>query len=34
MTKMIKAFGAPISDADAKEIVDYLSGNYGSGGPT
>ena len=30
VTKMIKAFGAPISDAEAKEIVDYLSANYGA----
>jgi mono/diheme cytochrome c family protein len=30
VTKMIKAFGAPISDADAKIIVDYLAKNYGS----
>jgi len=30
VTKMIKAFGAPISDADAKEIVDYLTANYGA----
>ena len=30
VTKMIKAFGAPIGDADAKEIVDYLSANYGA----
>jgi mono/diheme cytochrome c family protein len=29
VVKMIKAYGAPISDADAKEIVDYLSKNYG-----
>jgi cytochrome c553 len=29
VTKMIKAFGAPISDADAKEIADYLAKNYG-----
>lgn len=29
VTKMIKAFGAPIADADAKEIVDYLARNYG-----
>jgi mono/diheme cytochrome c family protein len=29
VTKMIKAFGAPISDSDAKEIVDYLTKNYG-----
>jgi hypothetical protein len=30
VTKMIKAFGAPISEADAKEIADYLKKNYGS----
>ena len=30
VTKMIKAFGAPISDSDAKEIVDYLTANYGA----
>ena len=30
VTKMIKAFGAPISDADAKGIADYLKKNYGS----
>ena len=30
VTKMIKAFGAPISDADAKVIVDYLVANYGA----
>jgi sulfite dehydrogenase (cytochrome) subunit B len=30
VTKMIKAFGAPISDADAKAIVDYLAKNYGT----
>jgi uncharacterized protein (DUF697 family) len=30
VTKMIKAFGAPIDDADAKEIVDYLTKNYGT----
>ncbi len=30
VTKMIKAFGAPISDADAKVIVDYLVVNYGA----
>ncbi|NIX75953.1 c-type cytochrome [Microvirga terricola] len=34
VTKMIKAFGAPIDDADAKTIIDYLSRNYGTGGPT
>jgi sulfite dehydrogenase (cytochrome) subunit B len=30
VTKMINAFGAPISDADAKIIADYLKANYGS----
>jgi sulfite dehydrogenase (cytochrome) subunit B len=30
VTKMIKAFGAPISEADAKDIADYLKKNYGS----
>ena len=30
ITKMIKAYGAPISDADAKAIGDYLKHNYGS----
>lgn len=29
VTKMIKAYGAPIADADAKEIADYLAKNYG-----
>ena len=29
VTKMIKAFGAPIPDADAKAIADYLKANYG-----
>ena len=29
VTKMIKAFGAPIDDADAKIISDYLKANYG-----
>jgi mono/diheme cytochrome c family protein len=29
VTKMIKFFGAPISDADAKAIADYLKANYG-----
>ncbi len=29
VTKMIKAYGAPIGDADAKEIVDYLARHYG-----
>jgi sulfite dehydrogenase (cytochrome) subunit B len=30
VTKMIKAYGAPVSDADAAAIVDYLKKNYGS----
>ena len=30
VTKMIKAFGAPIDDADAKAIAEYLKKNYGS----
>jgi mono/diheme cytochrome c family protein len=30
VTKMIKVFGAPIGDADAKIIIDYLAKNYGS----
>jgi len=30
VTKMIKAFGAPISDGDAKAIADYLAKNYGT----
>jgi mono/diheme cytochrome c family protein len=30
VTKMIKVFGAPISEADAKEIAEYLKKNYGS----
>lgn len=34
VTKMIKVFGAPVDEADAKAIIDYLSRNYGSGGPT
>jgi hypothetical protein len=29
VTKMIKVFGAPIDDADAKVIGDYLKTNYG-----
>ena len=29
VTKMIKAFGAPIGEADAKVIADYLAQNYG-----
>jgi mono/diheme cytochrome c family protein len=30
VTKMIKAFGAPIGEADAKAIADYLAKSYGS----
>jgi len=30
VTKMIKTFGAPIDDADASAIKDYLKKNYGS----
>ncbi len=30
VTKMIKVFGAPIDDTDAKVIADYLKANYGS----
>jgi mono/diheme cytochrome c family protein len=30
VTKMIKAFGAPISEADARAIGDYLKANYGA----
>jgi hypothetical protein len=30
VTKMIKAFGAPISDADADAIKAYLKANYGA----
>jgi len=30
VTKMMKAFGAPITDADAAVIKDYLKKNYGS----
>ena len=29
VTKMIKAFGAPIKAADTPAIVDYLAKNYG-----
>ncbi|MDA8083035.1 MAG: hypothetical protein M0024_05190 [Nitrospiraceae bacterium] len=31
VNKMIKAFGAPIQEEDAKVIVDYLSTAYGNG---
>ena len=30
VTKMIKAYGAPISDADAESIKAYLKANYGA----
>jgi sulfite dehydrogenase (cytochrome) subunit B len=30
VSKMIKAYGAPITDADAAVIKDYLTKNYGS----
>ena len=30
ITKMIKAYGAPIDDGDAKAIAEYLKKNYGS----
>jgi sulfite dehydrogenase (cytochrome) subunit B len=29
VTKMIKVFGAPVSEADAKAIVGYLAATYG-----
>jgi sulfite dehydrogenase (cytochrome) subunit B len=29
VTKMIKAFGAPVDDASAKAITAYLAANYG-----
>jgi mono/diheme cytochrome c family protein len=29
VTKMIKAFGAPVRPEDVKAIVDYLTRNYG-----
>jgi mono/diheme cytochrome c family protein len=29
VTKMIKAYGAPVDDADAKAIKAYLTANYG-----
>ncbi len=32
VTKMVKVFGAPISDEDAKTIVEYLAAAYGPGG--
>lgn len=30
VTKMIKAYGAPVDDADAKAIAEYLAKNYGT----
>src|SRR5215471_2424368 len=30
ISKMIKVFGAPISDDDARAIADYLKTNYGA----
>ena len=30
VNKMIKVMGAPIDDADAKAIVEYLAKNYGT----
>jgi mono/diheme cytochrome c family protein len=30
ITKMIKVFGAPIQEADVKDIAEYLKANYGS----
>ncbi len=29
VNKMIKAMGAPIAEAEAQKIVDYLAGQYG-----
>jgi mono/diheme cytochrome c family protein len=29
VTKMIKAYGAPVDEADAKAIAEYLKANYG-----
>ena len=29
VNKMIKVMGAPIGEADAQKIVDYLAGQYG-----
>ena len=31
VTKMIKVFGAPVSEADAKAITEYLTSAYGPG---
>jgi sulfite dehydrogenase (cytochrome) subunit B len=32
VTKMIKVYGAPISEENAKVIVDYITTHYGIGG--
>jgi cytochrome c5 len=32
VTKMIKVYGAPISEENAKIIADYISTHYGTGG--
>ena len=32
VNKMIKVMGAPIPEADAKVIIDYLTAQYGTGG--
>jgi hypothetical protein len=32
VNKMINAFGAPLTPAEAKPIIDYLVKNYGAGG--
>ncbi len=32
VNKMIKVMGAPIPEADAKVIIDYLAAQYGTGG--
>jgi cytochrome c5 len=31
VNKMIKVFGAPINEQDAKVIIDYLAATYGTG---
>jgi sulfite dehydrogenase (cytochrome) subunit B len=31
VNKMIKTFGAPINDKDAKIIIEYLAAHYGTG---
>jgi len=30
VTKMVKVFGAPVDDQDARTIVEYLSARYGN----